>query len=98
VTQPTQTEYHEKPETDPQQRVEKRLHADAIDDVNEQTETKQKRERLQPNEIAARIVLRGFRFFGEFFSFAVLPAICELFSRFNQGDTVAPLAVAFDLS
>ena len=93
MTQSTQTKDDEEAEADAQQRVEKRLHADAIDYVNEQAEAEQKGECLEPNERAARVVGSGFRFFGEFFCFTGCPVVCELFSRFNQGAALTPLAV-----
>jgi hypothetical protein len=61
------------------------LYADAIDDVNEQPETKQKGQGLKPNERSTRVVSGWFRFFGEFLYFTGGPVVCELFSRINQG-------------
>jgi hypothetical protein len=92
VTQSTQTEDNEKAEADTQQRVEKRLHADTIDDVDEQTETKQKGQGLKPDKRPSRVIGSGFGFFGEFFNVTGLPVVSELFSRFDQGDTLTPLA------
>ena len=58
-------------EADAEQRVEDRLHADAIDDVNEQAEAEQEGDRLKPDEGAARIAGTGrLGFIDEFFQLA----------------------------
>ena len=52
MTQSAQAEDDEKAEADAQQRVEERLHADAIDYVNEQAKAKQEGQGLKPDERA----------------------------------------------
>src|SRR5215210_7546173 len=69
-----------------------------MNDVDEQRQTKKKGECLKPNERSARIIGSGFRFFGEFFCVTGGPVVCEVFSRFNQGDELTPLVVAFGFS
>lgn len=98
VTQAAQEENDKESETDAEQRVEERLHADAVDDVNEQGEAENEGQGLKPNEGSARVAGTGFWFFGEVFCFTGGPAICELFSRFNQGVALTPIAVALGRS
>ena len=57
VTQATQTKDDEKAKADAEQRVEKRLNTDAIDYVNEQAETEQEGECLEPNQGSSRVVV-----------------------------------------
>src|ERR1051326_2298894 len=85
VTKRVETKNNEEAEADAQQRVEKRLHADAIDDEDEQREAENEGERLQPDERAARGIGSGsYGLFREFFCISVLP-VFELLSRLDQG-------------
>ena len=85
VTQPTQTDNYKEAETDAQQRVKQRLHADPVDYKDEEAKAEDKGKGLQPNERSTRVVSGWFRFFGEFLYFTGGPVVCELFSRINQG-------------
>ena len=98
VAHSTEAEDDEEAKADAKQSVEERLDADAIDDVDEQAKAEQKSQRLKPNERSSRFTGSGFGFFDEFFRVTGSPVVGKLFSRFNQGDALTPLAVAFGFS
>jgi hypothetical protein len=82
MSQAAEAEYDEEADADAQQCVKQRLHTDAIDNEDEQCETDEEGESLQPKKGAARGVRSGsFGLFREFFCVRDRPVLCELFSR-----------------
>ena len=90
MTESADPQQDEKPETNPQQRIEQRLQTNAVNNVNQECEAKKKSDNLQPDEgTAGPVSFRRLSLIDKFFQFAgFIDRFSAIwFSLVRHGDT-----------